>query len=136
MRLILDANIVMAALIADSTTRKILFLSDLEFISLKFLKSEINKHKAELLNKMHVTESELQEAIDLVMNRIEIIEDAAVKSKLSEAKEIMNNIDPDDAKYVALALAVENDGIWSDDNHFTKQSKISIWKSRDIVNLL
>jgi predicted nucleic acid-binding protein len=43
---------------------------------------------------------------------------------MDDAKEIMDNIDPSDTPFIALALAVENDGIWSDDEHFNKQNRI------------
>ena len=41
----------------------------------------------------------------------------------------MDKIDPDDTPFIALALAVENDGIWSDDKHFEQQNRIKIWKT-------
>ena len=45
---------------------------------------------------------------------------------MNEAKEIMDKIDPSDTPFIALALVVENDGIWSDDRHFEEQNRIKI----------
>ncbi|MBI4014875.1 MAG: hypothetical protein HY365_02890, partial [Candidatus Aenigmarchaeota archaeon] len=53
-----------------------------------------------------------------------------------EAKRIMDKIDPDDTPFIALALAVENDGIWSSDKHFERQNKIKIWKTETLLKLL
>ena len=37
---------------------------------------------------------------------------------------------------IALALSVENDGIWSHDKHFEEQNKIRIWKTDVLLELL
>jgi predicted nucleic acid-binding protein len=49
---------------------------------------------------------------------VQIISDIAIESRLEEAKEMMQKIDPDDAPFIAAALAVDNEGIWTDDAHF------------------
>ena len=52
------------------------------------------------------------------------------------AIEIIGHIDEKDTQFIALALAIENNGIWSNDKHFEKQTKIKIYKTIDIINLL
>jgi len=48
----------------------------------------------------------------------------------------MDAFDPDDTPYIALALAVENDGIWSDDKHFKQQNRIRTWETKDLMMLI
>jgi len=60
----------------------------------------------------------------------------AIKSKLKEAKEIMGAIDPDDVPFIAAALAVENDGIWTDDTHFDRQKRIRVFKTTSLVRMV
>ena len=55
---------------------------------------------------------------------------------MPEAKEIMDKIDKDDTKFIALALAVDNDGVWSDDRHFEMQTTIRIWKTSELAKLM
>jgi predicted nucleic acid-binding protein len=55
---------------------------------------------------------------------------------MKEAERIMHTIDPDDTPFIALALAVENDGVWSDDRHFQQQTRIRIWKTKDLLTLI
>lgn len=45
----------------------------------------------------------------------------------------MKGVDIDDSIYIALALTKENDGIWSDDSDFEKQSKVKVWKTSEII---
>jgi len=55
---------------------------------------------------------------------------------MNEGVEIIGNIDEKDTQFIALALAIENDGIWSNDKHLDKQEKIQVYKTIDIINLL
>jgi predicted nucleic acid-binding protein len=48
----------------------------------------------------------------------------------------MGKIDIEDVNYIALALSIENNGIWSDDKHFLKQDKIRVYRTEEIINLL
>ncbi|MDE1823803.1 MAG: hypothetical protein KGH74_00715, partial [Candidatus Micrarchaeota archaeon] len=45
-------------------------------------------------------------------------------------------IDADDTPFIALGLAIANDGIWSDDSHFQKQKMIKVWKTSDLIPYL
>ena len=55
---------------------------------------------------------------------------------MDEAKEIIGKIDEKDIQFVALALSIKNDGIWSNDKHFEKQNKIQIFKTANIINII
>ena len=48
----------------------------------------------------------------------------------------MNAIDPEDYVFVALALSINNDGIWSEDKHLEKQKVIRVWKTKDLLEHL
>ena len=49
MRLVLDTNILIAALIKDSITRRILLLPDLEFLLPAFALDELARHRAKIV---------------------------------------------------------------------------------------
>ena len=51
MKIVVDTNRIIAALIKDGTTRKILFHKGFEFVTPDFNLTEIYKHKLELLEK-------------------------------------------------------------------------------------
>jgi predicted nucleic acid-binding protein len=136
MRLVVDTNRIIAALAKDSTSRKILFSDEIDFLTTEVTNHEILEHKQELLEKTRLTEDQLNIALSLLFSRILIVSDIVVESKMKEAERIMHTIDPDDTPFIALALAVENDGVWSDDRHFQQQTRIRIWKTKDLLTLI
>ncbi len=136
MRLIVDTNRIIAALIKDSTSREILLSDELEFLTVGVTKKEIEKYKYDILRKSHLTETEFNLIFSILFSRIYIVSDVVIESKMNEAKEIMDNIDPDDTPFIALALAIDNDGIWSDDSHFEKQNKVRVWKTYELLKIV
>lgn len=136
MRLVVDTNRIIAALAKDSTSRKILFSDEINFLTAEVTNHEILEHKQELLEKTRLTGDQLNIALSLLFSRILIVSDIVVESKMKEAERIMRTIDPDDTPFIALALAVENDGVWSDDRHFKQQSRIRVWKTKDLLTLI
>lgn len=74
--------------------------------------------------------------LDFILGKITIIKKQEYESKMEHAKEIMGHVDIEDVVFIALALSVENDGIWTDDADFEKQTKIKIWKTGDILSIL
>jgi len=53
---------------------------------------------------------------------------------MPEALKIMENIDINDAPILACALAIRNQGIWTEDKHFEKQGKVRMWKSIELLD--
>ena len=70
------------------------------------------------------------------MENINIIPEEDVKSKMKEALAIMKNIDTKDAPFIAAALAIPNDGIWSHDRHFEKQKKVKQWLAKNLLKYI
>ena len=136
MKIIVDTNRIVAALIKNSTSRRILFSNKFEFLTTEFATKELSDHKKEILVKVHIPESALDKLIANIFKRIYVIDDIAIKERFDQAMAIMDKIDPDDTTFIALALSVENDGIWSDDKHFTMQRVIKTWKTGDMLKFL
>ena len=55
---------------------------------------------------------------------------------LQEAYDVMKEIDEDDTPFLALALSIENDGIWSNDTHFEEQSLIKVYKTKELLHFI
>ena len=136
MKLVVDTNRIIAALVKDSTTRKILLLDEFTFLTAGATNLEIEEHRMELLNKTELTDDELNTILSVVFSRVHVVSDVVLQSKMPEAKQIMDSVDPHDTPFIALALAVENDGIWSDDQHFKKQNRVRIWRTADLLTLI
>jgi len=136
MRLVVDTNRIVAALVKDSSSRKILLSDKFDFLTIEITRQEIDEHRQELLDKTRLTNEQLTLTLSFLFSRIFVVSDLVVESKMDEAKKIMDALDPDDTPFIALALAVENDGIWSDDRHFKQQNTIRIWETKDLLTLI
>lgn len=136
MKVILDTNIVISALIKNSTTRKIIVGSNFDFYYPEESFLEIRKYKQLILEKSGMSESEFNELLSLLLTRITIVPLESIQTKLKEASEIFKKVDPDDFIFIATALSIENSIIWSNDSDFDRQDKIVNFKTKDIIDLL
>ncbi|MBI5036668.1 hypothetical protein HZC09_04985 [Candidatus Micrarchaeota archaeon] len=135
MNLIVDTNRLFAAIIKDSVSRRILLCPKFAFFSPNLSKKELSKYLPELLLKSKISETTFAHLVDLLFSRIHILEDANVQEYMDQAR-IMDSIDPDDTPFVAAALAINADGIWSDDRHFERQNLAKIFKTSRLAQLL
>jgi len=133
MRLIVNTNRIIAALIKDSYSRKIIMSKKFELITPEFSKAEIKGHRSEVLKKSKISDAEFDKIFSSLFNKIYVIEDKAIRKKEKPARRIMDHIDPDDSPFIAASLSIENDGIWTDDPHFTKQKSVKVWKTSELV---
>src|SRR3989344_5478720 len=111
MILVIDTNRIIAALIKDSTSRNIILSGKIEFVSIHFGTSEVNKYKNEIIEKVDITEEEFDQLLCKLFDRIKIICDENLHEYLSEAKKIMDCINPDDTPFITAALACKIE-IW------------------------
>ena len=129
MDLIIDANILFAALIRDSITAKLIFMDKLNLYSPEFLLDEVKKHKIYLLNKTHRTENEFNFILSLIASRIDFIPIENIKPYLKKADKI--SPDPDDSIYFAAALNMVIP-IWSNEKRLKDQKVIKIYTTSDL----
>ena len=132
MKLVVNSNRIIAALTKDSLSRKIILHGNLDLLVINTSHKDIQKYKQEILEKAKITEEQFDSAIEKLNEKLTILDDNIVKSKMKVAKEIMDFIDKGDSPFIAAALAVDA-GIWSDDRHFEKQKRIKIWKTKDLI---
>ena len=135
MKIVIDSNIIMSALIKDSITRKIIVESNNSFFHPKIALRNLEKYKSELIEKSNINEYELNEVLKDLLGKISLIEDEEFLVKLDEAKEIMGTIDIEDIPFIAAALAINADGIWSFNKHFLQQDKIKVITTEELINI-
>lgn len=133
MKLVVDTNVLIAALLKDSVTRRILLHPSFEFLTPEYAFEEVEAHAGELVAKSALSRYRLLRVIDSVRDHVAVVPFASFHSTYGRALDIMSDIDPTDAPFVALALSFENDGIWTNDAHFHKQNVIRVWSTADMV---
>ena len=133
MRLVIDTSILISSLIKNSVTREILLSPFLNFFLPEYALEEIEAHKKKISRLSGLTLDEIDILLNLLLENISIIPAQTIKLHLEEAERIIGGIDPKDIPFVALSLAIENDGIWSSDKHFETIKKIKVWKTSDLI---
>ena len=83
--------------------------------------------------KAKIAHEEFEILFSLIFEHIDIIPLSEYASFIEETKNLIEDID--DIPFLALALSVKADGIWSDDAHFLAQNKMRIFKTKEMVNL-
>ena len=135
MKLIVDTNRIIAALIKDSISRRIITHINKELITIDFSEKEIKKYKALILKKAKISSFELNLIFEKLKEKLIILDDKIILTKMKEASKIMDDIDPDDTPFIAAALATKSD-IWSDDKHFDRQNEVKVWKTKDLMKFV
>jgi predicted nucleic acid-binding protein len=133
MDLVVDANVVFAALVKDGATIEILLEPQLQLFSPEFLFEEIFKHRDELALKTKRTEKELQNILEILQEKITIVPKEEFENFLAEARQLCP--DPADIPYFALALKM-NAPIWSNDKELKekqKQKQVKIFSTSDLL---
>lgn len=133
MRIVIDSNRVVAALIKESTTREILFNKDFEFIAPDFIKSEINKYKDDIIKKAKITEKEFDILLSLIFEHITIISEQEYENFIEEIKDEISDIK--DIPYLVVSLSHKAEGIWSHDTHFKEQKKVKVFTNIDMLRI-
>lgn len=132
MRLVLDTNILIATLIKDSITRRILLLPDLDFLLPAFALDELARHRAKIPRAARLKGDELDLLLTLLLTSVTVVPFERVAPYLPNADALIGAIDPDDIPFVALALAEEHDGIWSNDHAFEDLPGIPLWTTTSL----
>jgi len=133
MKLVVDAGIIFTALTGFGVTKKLIFLKDLELFSPMQLLEEIGKHKPRILELSSFSSEEIEELLELIKRRISFIPESEFNSFIENANSSIP--DKDDTSYLALALSREIP-IWSNDEHFKRQSLIEVFNTKELVEEL
>ena len=133
MRIVIDANRAIAALIKDSTTRQILFDWNFEFVAPDHILIEIRKHEGSITKSTVISKDEFEILLALIFEHITIIPETEYKEFLELIKDEIK--DTKDLQYYAACLASNAHGIWTHDPDFLEQHKIKIFTNIDMLKL-
>jgi predicted nucleic acid-binding protein len=133
MELVVDTNIVIAAIIRPGATRSMLMHPQLDLSSPARLVEEMEKHREEIQLKSWLDDAEFEKAVELVLSSLAIVHRAAYSGYDLKAQEIAP--DKDDAPFFALALQKEC-AIWTNEKRLKKQDKIKIYDTAELCRLL
>ncbi len=134
MNLVVDANIVLAAIIRNSTSRRLLLDLNLSLFAPEVLKGEVLRHiesDEEIQQKVNLSVAELRDIFDLICSRITFIQEEIYSEYEKESMEVAPH--KEDAPYIALALHLKCP-LWSHDGGIAKQKLVEVVNTKQIVD--
>jgi len=135
-KLIVDTNVLISALVKKSTVRGLLLNPLFEFYVPEHCIEEIERHVGEISERSGLSVENVFLLLGVLLASVQVVPAEGVVKKYKEAEKIMGKIDRDDVPFIALALSFPNDGIWTEDKHFLKQNRVRVWRTRELLKLL
>ncbi len=133
MELVVDTNVVMAAIIRSGNTRRLLFHHDLACFSPRYLLKELAKYEAMLRIKSGLSSAEFQEAVRRVLSRIHLIH----PDEYSRYRDYASSICPDFGDWPFFAVAIQkNCPLWTNDPALLRQNRLPTYATAALVDLL
>ncbi|NHJ22763.1 MAG: DNA-binding protein [Candidatus Lokiarchaeota archaeon] len=131
MKLVIDANILFAALLKEGLTAELLISDKLQLFAPEFLFIEFTKYEDLILKKTHRSREEFNQFLNLLKEQINIIPKKEIVPFIDKAEAI--SPDPKDIVYLALAFAL-NANIWSNDKKLKKdQNEITVFSTEELI---
>ncbi|WP_123533394.1 PIN domain-containing protein [Halosimplex salinum] len=133
MKLAIDANVVISALIADSKTRELIVTLEPDLLTPAFVYDEIENYEDLIVEKSGMEPDRVAQFIDLLFQYIEVVPSDEFYPAIETADEAIGDTDPDDVLYLACALANDT-AIWSDDSDFDEQDLVETYSTSDVID--
>ena len=135
MKLVVDANILLASLLKDATTRELLLTGKTQFFApsqlLKEIKHLLNNSK--IRKRLKLNDEELYELSSAILSRINFIPEKIFLPFIKESLSLVTHTE--DSPYIALALALKIP-LWSNDSALKQQSAVAVISTRELIKLL
>jgi len=135
MKVVIDTNILLSALISDSKTREMIVTLDHQFYAPETIIDETLKHEDLILQKSGLEKADLDELLSTLLKYVHIIPNENLQQNIPLAKREMIEVDKDDVVFLAAALTIDG-VIWSDDGHFKEQKLVQTYTSTEFIGLI
>jgi len=128
-RLAVDTNILISALLKKSLSRKLWFEAEIELCAPEYVVDELHESEAEILEKFDGSPTEFAKLENLLLKKIKLIRAETLLPFLSASRTIIE--DEGDLAFIACALYLGCD-IWSNDKDLKKQNTVKVLNTTEI----
>ena len=136
MILVVDTNVVISALLKEGKSRELLIDSPFVLCAPENVMEEIRKYEEYIIEKSKLTSEEFERLFHLLVENIRIIPREKFIQKMPEAHVLIGHIDKGDVPFLALAMSIPCDGIWTENvKHFKAQNKVKIYTTKELAEL-
>ena len=132
MKLVVDANVVISALVANSKTRELIVTIEPDLLTPEIIHNEIEEHEDLIATKSGMDTDRVAQFIELLFQYIETIPAREFYQYIDRAEKVIGETDPDDVLYLACAIAADA-AIWSDDADFSEQQLVEVYGTSDVI---
>ena len=133
MKLVVDANVVISALVADSKTWELIVTLDPDLLTPAFVHDEIENYEELIAEKSGMDPNRVAQFVDLLFQYIDIGPVDEFHPAIEEANAAIDDIDPGDVLYLACVMA-SGAAIWSDDSDFDEQDVVERYSTSDVID--
>lgn len=135
MKLVIDANIVVAALIKEGKVREIIASRKFELVSPDFVLDEIKKYEGYICEKSGLGKDEFELLMALIFQNRIIASSQEYEAHKEIAKKLIEK-DVKDVPYVACYLALKCDKIWTNDYDYKGKKEIKTISTAELNEML
>ncbi len=133
MKIVLDANIFIAASLGSRATVTIITAQHYTFYVPKRILEEIRKYKSFICDYSKQSPEEFDTNLHALLVFITVLEYFEYEPFMQESKEAMTR-DVKDADYIACALATHADFIWTNDKDFFAQHIVQTKTTQQFID--
>lgn len=134
MRIVVDANIVIAGVLGLRSVIAIVTSGNHTLFAPMPIIEEINKHDAFICAREGLTREEFEVRRDSLLKFAILVEQQNYRHYIKQSRTTLENRDVSDAHYVACALAVRADFIWTNDNDLTAQTLVPVKTTQQFID--
>jgi predicted nucleic acid-binding protein len=130
--IVVDTNIILSALITDSKTRELIVNLESQLVAPEVIHDEINNYRDLIKEKSGLNSQDLEELLERLFSYIQIVPTTNLEDYMMDARDELEEIDQDDAVFLATALSVDGK-IWSDDSDLHQQDLVEVYTTEEIL---
>ena len=134
MIIVVDANIIIAALLGSRGKIAILTSYNHMFYAPSFAVDEIKRYRQQICAKMNWTSEEFNIYLEALLVFITLLDHQGYERYLEKSLSAIKQRDVKDADYIACALLISADFIWTEDKDFSGQKLVDIKSTAQFID--
>ncbi len=135
MKILIDTNIIIAALIKNNKAREVILSGKFEFVSPEFVLEEVNKYKKYICDKAKISSEVFDLVVNIIFEKITLVPKEEYDEFIEESREIMER-DVKDIPYVACYFAMNCNYLWTNDLDFTGKKELKLISIKELLELI
>lgn len=119
----------------DAFTRALLIHPQVELIMPEYALDEVDRHLPSIAERMDVAIEQARLTLDLLLSGVETVPQEDYTDQMARADAVLEDLDPDDAPFLALTLAT-GDPIWTQDKALRESEDVPTVSTQELAQRL